>query len=102
MLLLIFLLLLAAVQPKQCLFAALAVPQHGSSPMSACPELQLQGTHVLLCCVAALAHQNDFDVCWAKGSVAELIFTPLVLLPFSLLFYPAGHRTNLAHPLHTT
>ena len=39
---------------------------------------------MLLCCVAALAHQNDFDVCWAKGSVAELIFTPLVLLPISL------------------
>ena len=32
---------------------------------------------VLMCC-AALAHQNDFDVCWTKGSVAELIFTPLV------------------------
>lgn len=29
-------------------------------------------------CCAALAHQNDFDVCWTKGSVAELIFTPLV------------------------
>ncbi|KAL6762516.1 hypothetical protein V8C86DRAFT_2515288 [Haematococcus lacustris] len=26
----------------------------------------------------ALAHQNDFDVCWCKGSIAELIFTPLV------------------------
>ncbi len=26
----------------------------------------------------ALAHQNDFDVCWPKGSIAELIFTPLV------------------------
>mmetsp|Transcript_10302 Transcript_10302/g.28093 ORF Transcript_10302/g.28093 Transcript_10302/m.28093 type:complete len:554 (-) Transcript_10302:461-2122(-) len=26
----------------------------------------------------ALAHQNDFDVCWCKGSVAERIFTPLV------------------------
>ncbi|EIE25692.1 FAD/NAD(P)-binding domain-containing protein [Coccomyxa subellipsoidea C-169] len=25
-----------------------------------------------------LAHQNDFDVCWAKGSVSELIFDPLV------------------------
>lgn len=22
--------------------------------------------------------QNDFDVCWCKGSIAELIFTPLV------------------------
>lgn len=34
---------------------------------------------------AALAHQNDFDVCWAKGSVSELIFDPLVspLAPFS-------------------
>ena len=26
----------------------------------------------------ALAHQNDFDICWCKGSVAELIFNPLV------------------------
>ncbi|KAG2497258.1 hypothetical protein HYH03_004842 [Edaphochlamys debaryana] len=26
----------------------------------------------------ALAHQNDFDVCWPKGSIAETIFTPLV------------------------
>jgi hypothetical protein len=26
----------------------------------------------------ALAHQNDFDVCWPKGSVAETIFTPMV------------------------
>ncbi|CAL8469873.1 g9415 [Coccomyxa elongata] len=25
-----------------------------------------------------LAHQNDFDVCWAKGSVSELLFDPLV------------------------
>lgn len=27
---------------------------------------------------AALAHQADFDVCWCKGSVNELIFKPLV------------------------
>lgn len=27
---------------------------------------------------AALAHQNDFDVCWARGSVSELLFAPLV------------------------
>ncbi len=27
---------------------------------------------------AALAHQNDFDVCWCKGSVAECIFQPLI------------------------
>lgn len=26
----------------------------------------------------ALAHQNDFDICWCKGSVAERIFNPLV------------------------
>ncbi|GLI65776.1 hypothetical protein VaNZ11_009387 [Volvox africanus] len=26
----------------------------------------------------ALAHQNDFDVCWPRGSTAELIFQPLV------------------------
>ncbi|KAL3155415.1 hypothetical protein ABBQ38_010971 [Trebouxia sp. C0009 RCD-2024] len=26
----------------------------------------------------ALAHQNDFDVCWCKGSVSERIFLPLV------------------------
>lgn len=26
----------------------------------------------------ALAHQNDFDVCWPRGSIAELIFKPLV------------------------
>lgn len=25
-----------------------------------------------------LAHQADFDVCWAKGSVAEKIFEPLI------------------------
>ncbi|CAL5218947.1 g699 [Coccomyxa viridis] len=25
-----------------------------------------------------LAHQNDFDVCWARGSVSELLFAPLV------------------------
>lgn len=29
-------------------------------------------------CVAALAHQADFDVCWCKGSVSERIFLPLV------------------------
>ncbi len=37
--------------------------------------------HFLCLCavlVAALAHQNDFDVCWAKGSVSELLFDPLV------------------------
>lgn len=27
---------------------------------------------------AALAHQNDFDVCWCKGSINERIFLPLV------------------------
>ncbi|KXZ45031.1 hypothetical protein GPECTOR_59g639 [Gonium pectorale] len=26
----------------------------------------------------ALAHQNDFDVCWPRGSIAELIFAPMV------------------------
>ncbi|PSC69064.1 amine oxidase [Micractinium conductrix] len=26
----------------------------------------------------ALAHQSDFDVCWCKGSVSELIFAPLI------------------------
>ncbi|KAG1676363.1 hypothetical protein FOA52_001158 [Chlamydomonas sp. UWO 241] len=26
----------------------------------------------------ALAHQNDFDVCWCKGSIAERIFQPLI------------------------
>lgn len=27
---------------------------------------------------AALQHQNSFDVCWCRGSVAERIFAPLV------------------------
>lgn len=27
---------------------------------------------------AALQHQNNFDVCWCKGSVAERIFKPLI------------------------
>ena len=27
---------------------------------------------------AALQHQNNFDVCWCKGSVAELLFAPLI------------------------
>ncbi|KAI8468019.1 MAG: hypothetical protein J3K34DRAFT_454404 [Monoraphidium minutum] len=26
----------------------------------------------------ALGHQNNFDVCWPKGSIAELIFKPMV------------------------
>lgn len=26
----------------------------------------------------ALAHQSDFDVCWAKGSISETIFAPLI------------------------
>lgn len=26
----------------------------------------------------ALGHQNDFDVCWPRGSIAETIFTPMV------------------------
>lgn len=26
----------------------------------------------------ALAHQNDFDVCWCKGTISERIFQPLV------------------------
>lgn len=30
----------------------------------------------MLC--AALQHQNSFDVCWCKGSVAELLFAPLI------------------------
>ena len=30
---------------------------------------------------AALAHQNDFDVCWARGNVSEVIFAPLVSYP---------------------
>ena len=33
---------------------------------------------------AALAHQNDFDVCWARGNVSEVIFAPLVS-PLALL-----------------
>ena len=36
------------------------------------PELDGMSVH------AALAHQNDFDVCWARGSVSELLFAPLV------------------------
>jgi hypothetical protein len=28
----------------------------------------------------ALGHQNNFDVCWPKGSISELIFSPLVSL----------------------
>lgn len=27
---------------------------------------------------AALQHQNSFDVCWCRGSVAEKIFAPLI------------------------
>lgn len=27
---------------------------------------------------AALQHQNSFDVCWCRGSVAEKIFAPLM------------------------
>eukprot|EP00955_Chlamydomonas_euryale_P054962 355993-Chlamydomonas_euryale.AAC.11 len=26
----------------------------------------------------AIAHQNDFDVCWCKGTIAERIFQPLI------------------------
>jgi uncharacterized protein with NAD-binding domain and iron-sulfur cluster len=26
----------------------------------------------------ALAHQNDFDVCWCKGTISERIFKPLI------------------------
>jgi uncharacterized protein with NAD-binding domain and iron-sulfur cluster len=26
----------------------------------------------------ALAHQNDFDVCWCRGSISERIFAPLI------------------------
>ena len=26
----------------------------------------------------ALAHQNDFDVCWCKGTISERIFQPLI------------------------
>eukprot|EP00798_Chlamydomonas_sp_ICE-L_P017416 gene17416-23716_t len=26
----------------------------------------------------AFAHQNDFDVCWPRGTMAETIFTPMV------------------------
>jgi hypothetical protein len=33
---------------------------------------------ILLTFSAALAHQNDFDVCWPRGSIAETIFTPMV------------------------
>jgi hypothetical protein len=29
-------------------------------------------------CRAALQHQNNFDVCWCRGSVAELLFAPLI------------------------
>jgi len=36
------------------------------------PELDCMSAH------AALAHQNDFDVCWARGSVSEVLFAPLV------------------------
>lgn len=25
-----------------------------------------------------MAHQNDFDICWCRGSVAEKLFSPLV------------------------
>lgn len=41
------------------------------------PELDGMSAH------AALAHQNDFDVCWARGSVSELLFAPLVSHPRS-------------------
>ena len=47
---------------------------------------------------AALAHQNDFDVCWARGSVSELLFAPLVshplpadsALPYKQVLRPDG------------
>ena len=54
----------------------------------------------MLC--AALAHQNDFDVCWARGSVSELLFAPLVshcsLSAQSLpLLLQANHLHALSH-----
>ena len=54
----------------------------------------------MLC--AALAHQNDFDVCWARGSVSELLFAPLVSYcslsaqPLPLLLQ-ANHLHALSH-----
>ena len=28
-------------------------------------------------CSAALAHQNNFDIAWCRGSVSELLFAPV-------------------------
>jgi hypothetical protein len=56
-----------------------------------CPVLPCACVLRCLCCACcsaasmletlyfyALAHQNDFDVCWPRGSIAETIFTPMV------------------------
>jgi hypothetical protein len=40
--------------------------------------LQCNSDASVFFCLAALAHQNDFDVCWPRGSIAETIFTPMV------------------------
>lgn len=38
----------------------------------------------------ALKSQNAFDVCWPKGSVAETIFTPMVIDHMSCFWGRAG------------
>ena len=50
---------------------------------------KMSENHQHLCGDAALAHQNDFDVCWARGSVSELLFAPLVS-PICYLAHSAG------------
>ena len=39
--------------------------------------------------IAALAHQNNFDIAWCKGSVAEKLFVPVRGTPYRAL--PSHH-----------
>ena len=53
-----------------------AMPErHSATSPSPRPSLQIRLLTALR--HAALAHQADFDVCWCKGSVADLILLPL-------------------------
>ena len=58
--------------------AAIPEPHSATSPrLSPRPRSSSQTRLLTSLRHAALAHQADFDVCWCKGSVADLILLPL-------------------------
>lgn len=67
---------LVACLPANCFLAVHCM--NVSCIIIGCLTVRSEAYRQAVVCLAALAHQADFDVCWCKGSVAELLFAPLV------------------------